>query len=70
MKYILDYLKEELFIEPIAGTTIDVEEEFTADDIPIGYRLILNGKDVDIVVWYADYGRWLEKKFIEKGGLA
>ena len=70
MKYILDYLKEELFIEPIAGTTIDVEEEFAADDIPIGYRLILNGKDVDIVVWYADYGRWLEKKFIEKGGLA
>ena len=70
MKYILDYLKEELFIEPIAGTTIDVEEEFAADEIPIGYRLILNGKDVDIVVWYADYGRWLEKKFIEKGGLA
>lgn len=70
MKYILDYLKEELFIEPIAGTTIDVEEEFAADDIPIGYRLILNGKDVDIVVWYADYGRWIEKKFIEKEGLA
>ena len=69
MKYILDYLKEELFIEPIAGTTIDVEEEFAADDIPIGYRLILNGKDVDIVVWYADYGRWLEKKLSEKGGL-
>lgn len=70
MKYILDYLKEELFIEPIAGTTIDVEEEFAADNIPIGYRLILNGKDVDIVVWYADYSTWIEKKFIEKGGLA
>lgn len=69
MKYIFDYLREEMFIEPIAGTTVEIEEEFAADDIPIGYRLILNGKDVDIVVWYADYGRWLEKKFSEKGGL-
>ena len=69
MKYIFDYLREEMFIEPIAGTTVEIEEEFAADDIPIGYRLILNGKDVDIVVWYVDYGRWLEKKFSEKGGL-
>lgn len=69
MKYIFDYLREEMFIEPIAGTTVEIEEEFAADDIPIGYRLILNGKDVDIVVWYADYGRWLEKKLSEKGGL-
>ena len=70
MKYILDYLREELYIEPVANSTIDYEEEFASVDIPIGYRLIINGKDVDIVVWYADYGRWLEKKFIEKGGLA
>ena len=70
MKDILDYLREELYIEPVANSTIDYEEEFASDDIPIGYRLIINGKDVDIVVWYADYGRWLEKKFIEKGGLA
>lgn len=61
MKYILEYIKEELFIEPVAGSTIDIEEEFADADTPIGYRLIINGKDVDIVVWYADYSNWLEK---------
>lgn len=64
MKYLLDYLKEELFIEPIAGSTIDFEEEFATDNIPIGYRLIINGKDVDIVIWYVDYNKWLETKYI------
>ena len=61
MKYILDYIKEEVFIEPVAGSTIDLEEELADADTPIGYRLIINGKDVDIVVWYADYSNWLEK---------
>lgn len=65
MKYILEYIKEELFIEPVANATIDYEEEFASDDIPIGYRLIINGKDIGIVVWYADYNRWIENKYEE-----
>lgn len=64
MKYILKYLKEEMFIEPVAGSTIDLEEEYADADTPIGYRLIINGKDVDIVVWHADYSKWLEKQYI------
>ena len=64
MKYILEYIKEELFIEPVAGSTIDLEEEFADADTPIGYRLIINGKDVDIVIWHADYSNWLEKKYV------
>ena len=64
MKYILEYIKEELFIEPVAGSTIDLEEEFADADTPIGYRLIINGKDVDIVIWHADYSKWLENKYI------
>ena len=64
MKYILEYIKEELFIEPVAGSTIDLEEEYADADTPIGYRLIINGKDVDIVVWYADYSKWLERQYI------
>lgn len=64
MKYLLEYLKEELFIEPVAGTTMDIEEEFASDNVPIGYRLILNGKDVDIVIWYVDYNKWLETKYV------
>lgn len=64
MKYILDYLKEEMFIQPIEDAKLDYEEEFEGE-VPIGHRLIINGKDVDIVVWYADYGKWIEKKFDE-----
>lgn len=64
MEYILDYLKEEMFIEPVANATIDLDEEFEGE-VPIGFRLIINGKDVDIVVWHADYSNWIEKKFIE-----
>lgn len=65
MKYFLEYLKEEMFIEPVKDAKIDYEEEFSGDGIPIGYRLIINGKDVNIVVWYADYNKWLERKYDE-----
>lgn len=63
MKYILDYLREEMFIEPIAGVTIDINEEYADATTPVGYRLVLNGKETDIVVWYADYNKWIEKKY-------
>lgn len=65
MKYILDYLREEMFIEPIAGVTVDIDEEYSDATTPVGYRLVLNGKETDIVVWYADYYRWIEKKYDE-----
>lgn len=65
MKYLLDYIREELFIELVEGTIFETEEEFVSDNVPIGERLILNNKDVDIVVWYVDYDRWLEKKYEE-----
>ena len=65
MKYILDYLREEMFIEPIAGVTIDIDEEYSDVTTPVGYRLVLNGKETDIGVWYADYYRWIEKKYDE-----
>ena len=63
MKYILDYLREEMFIEPVAGATVDLIDEDIEPDTPIGYRLVLNGKETDIVVWFADYDAWLEKKY-------
>ena len=63
MKYILDYLKEERFITFVPDANIEYKEEFADDCIPVGYRIIVNGKDIEIVVWYADYFKWLEKKF-------
>lgn len=63
MKYILDYIKQCMYLKIVEGTTIEYEEEFASDNIPIGYRLILNGKDINLVVWYADYNKWLEEKY-------
>ena len=33
--------------------------------ILVGERLVIDGTESDIVVWYADYCTWLEKKFEE-----
>ena len=64
IKYILDYLRDELFIEPIAGVTIDLETEyFDAAAIPMGCRLVLNGKETNIVIRYIDYYRWFDEKY-------
>lgn len=65
IKYILDYLREEMYIEPVANTIVSLDEEYADATTPIGYRLILNGKETDIVVWYADLNNWLIKKYEE-----
>ena len=65
MKYILDYLREEMFIEPVAGATVDLIDEDIEPDTPIGHRSVLNGKETDVVVWYADLNEWLVKKYEE-----
>lgn len=64
IKYIIDYLREEMLMEPIAGVTVDLETEyFDATTVPIGCRLVLNGKDTNIVIRYIDYYRWFDKKY-------
>lgn len=64
MKRILEYINEELHIMPVPGATISFEEEYEiADGPPIGYRILFNGKDINLVVYYADYVNWLDKKY-------
>lgn len=65
IKYILDYLREEMYIEPVADTIVALDEEYADANTPIGYRLVLNGKETDIVVWYADLNTWFIKKYEE-----
>lgn len=65
IKYILDYLREEMYIEPVADTIVSLDEEYADATTPIGYRLVLNKKETDIVVWYADLNNWLIKKYEE-----
>ena len=66
-RYVLKYLKEEMYIEPVENSVVRLEEEWTDSEHIIGYRLIINEKETDIVVWYADLNEWLVKKIIESG---
>ena len=64
MNYILNYLGEVQFIQPVPGAEVKTIEEYANSDCPgIGRRLVINDKETDIVVWYADYDAWLEEKF-------
>ena len=64
MNYILDYLSEVQFIQPVPGAEVKTIEEYANSDCSgIGRRLVINDRETDIVVWYADYDAWLEKKY-------
>ena len=64
IKYILEYLRDKMSIEPIAGATVDLEiEYFDGATIPMGCRLVLNRKDTNIVIRYIDYYRWFDEKY-------
>ena len=62
MKYILEFLREHVGIQPVEGAMVRHIEEFEGD-VPIGYRFVINDRETDIVVWFADYDTWLEKKY-------
>lgn len=62
MKYIIEFLREQVGIQPIEGAIVRYNEEFEGD-VPIGYRLVINDRETDIVVWYADLNKWLVEKF-------
>ena len=63
MKYIEEYLAERMKIKVLGELrTIDEEAE---PCMMVGQRLVIDDMESDIVVWYADYCMWLEKKFEE-----
>lgn len=59
MKYLEKYLEEKLKIK-ILGE-LSVKSSVEGDDV--GVRLIIDGKETGIEVWYVDYATWLEEKF-------
>lgn len=63
MKYIEKYLAERMKIKVLGELkTIDEEAE---PCMTVGERLVIDNMESDIVVWYADYCMWLEKKYTE-----
>ena len=63
MKYIEDYLAEKMKIK-VLGELKTIDEEVEPYML-VGERLVIDGSESDIVVWYADYYTWLERKFEE-----
>lgn len=63
MKYIEDYLAEKMKIK-VLGELKTIDEEVEPYML-VGERLVIDDTESDIVVWYADYCTWLEKKFEE-----
>ena len=62
-RYVLKYLEEEMYIKPVDKAVVRLDEEWADSEHIIGYRLIINEKETDIVVWYADLNEWLVKKY-------
>lgn len=67
-RYVLKYLEEVMYIRPVDKAVVRLDEEFADTATPIGYRLVINEKETDIVVWYADLNEWFVKK-IDKLGI-
>ena len=61
MKYIEEYLVEKVRIKPL-GTLKLIDEE-VEPCTPIGKRVVIDDIETDIVVWHADYSKWLENKY-------
>lgn len=61
MKYIIEFLREQVGIQPVEGAMVRYIEEFEGE-VPIGYRLVINDRETDIVIWYADLNEWLKEK--------
>ena len=64
MKYIVEYLEEEMNIHPIGEVTF----EECASGEEVGYTIVIGGKRTTLDVWWSDYAKWLEKKLDEDGG--
>ena len=49
IRYVLKYLKEEMYIEPVENSVVRLDEEWSDAEHMVGYRLIINDKETDIV---------------------
>ena len=62
MKYIVESLEQKMNIHPIGEVTFEACPEGEG----FGYTIIIAGKPTTLIVWWADYATWLEKKLEEK----
>lgn len=62
MKFIKEYLKEVMLIQPLGEIKLE-DYEIEPCEV-IGQELLIAGKRVGIIIYWSDYAKWLEKKLM------
>lgn len=60
MKYFKQFLEQSYKIRPLGELTS--KEIFSSDQELIGESVVIDGYEIGLQVWYADYATWLEKR--------
>ena len=61
MKLLIEYLREEMRIQPLGDLKTEVYESECGSYV--GEEIIIDGKRTGIIVYYIDYINWLEKGY-------
>lgn len=61
MKYLKEFLEQQYKIRPLGELTSEEYYEI-ADGALVGEEIVIDGFKPGIIIWYADYARWLEKR--------
>ena len=67
MKYFKEFLRYKYKIQPLGKLTS--EEIYSSDSELIGESVVIDGFEIGLQVWYADYATWLENKLEECAGM-
>ena len=66
MKYVELYMKERLKLQPLGKVTFEGLQSMDSDET-YGYSVLIDGRDIGLEIWWADYAMWLEDKLNETG---
>ena len=61
MKYFKEFLAYKYKIQPLGELTS--VEIFSSDQELIGESVVIDGYEIGLQVWYADYATWLEEHY-------
>lgn len=61
MKYLKEFLEQQYKIRPLGELTSEEYYEI-ADGALVGEEIVIDGFKPGIIIWYADYAQWLEKR--------
>ena len=61
MKYFKEFLAYKYKIQPLGELTY--EEIMSSDGELIGQSVVIDGYEIGLHVWYADYATWLEEHY-------